>query len=268
MSRSGRASNSAPISLFSFQDIITCTSGILIILVLAMALEILTRKPGEKQRDQPTVEISEQMDYSTAIAQAKEDIVLLEARLKDSTPEKGTESLEGSSPAVLIQELVREETRHEDLQRRRKELAERLAAVQAVQSFSETQNSEASKQERALSEQRDELRKSLQELLAFRRITLIPDKVGAKTPIVVECSAQHLRVGRLGQGQDAQVLSVRGFERYLVGRSPAREYFVFMIKPSAARTAWEALRFAQRKGFDVGYDPMEEDEKIVFKDGI
>ena len=47
MSRRG-SNKGTTISLFSFQDIITCLSGIMILLVLILSLDIVTQKALEK----------------------------------------------------------------------------------------------------------------------------------------------------------------------------------------------------------------------------
>ena len=79
MSRRGRARSA--FSLFSFQDIITCVSGIIILITLLLAVDLSQRKQSSPAVD--TAKLAEQLRQ--AIAQAGEETALLNFQIERGT---------------------------------------------------------------------------------------------------------------------------------------------------------------------------------------
>src|SRR5687768_7345021 len=77
-----RSQRTSPFSLFSFQDIITCVSGIIILITLMLVLELVQRRQRSPQVR--TQAIASQL--RTSIASAKAEVTKLKAALaKDSS---------------------------------------------------------------------------------------------------------------------------------------------------------------------------------------
>ena len=64
-----RGQRTSPFSLFSFQDIITCVSGIFILITLMLVLQLVQRKQAKPQFD--ASEIAAQLRAAIAAAEAE-----------------------------------------------------------------------------------------------------------------------------------------------------------------------------------------------------
>lgn len=256
---SKRRSNRVPVTLFSFQDIITTLSGILILLTLLMAVEVIEKK-GNPQQD-PVVD-------DDAEDQVLADLRARLTALRNCAPAPlppAPERLAGQSAAVVAAKLVEEEamskrvasqldeaTRtHAGLEEKRREATAKLEAVRAELVRARDAAAAAGKE-------LDALRKD-------KRLTLIPEKLTGKKPLLVECSKDSILVSRLGEralagrfGTDYDAR--RAFQKFIAESfSPSANYVVFMVKPSGLEVGFPLIDQVRGHGFDVGYDALEEE---------
>jgi septal ring factor EnvC (AmiA/AmiB activator) len=101
---------------------------------------------------------------------------------------------------------------------------------------------------------------------AMRNVAFIPDERTRKTAHLVECSSDAVRVVSLGAPPRNQEWPVEGaieqFDRLLRASSTSSEYFVFMLKPSGVSIGMKLYYAAEYRGFEAGYDALEENAKV------
>lgn len=169
----GRRSNKPEVSLFAFQDIITATTGILVLFVLALAL--LVADPAAPNVEEVTQQSNNVLQAELVDAQAAlEDIgkELEEARaieIRDTITEeeyanrlqyiKETRSSLGRSNVVLRAHKTRLEKTLESLKQRQDKIPESVAVLQTEIKEAEEELSELLKQD-----DRDELERLAAEL--------------------------------------------------------------------------------------------------------
>jgi hypothetical protein len=251
-----------PISLFSFQDLITSLSGILILLVLLMAVDVAVRK-ARPRATRPSQEVVPDVErLRQTVASLKEQVAA----------KKQTMVAASSQDAVAAAEQMTDaERQNAALQDRADRLRAEETALEADLAAERAAAAVRSREMEPLRENLAKLREALaKEIENDRRVFYIPEEGVAKTPIVVECSGSSIRLGFINRNIDPMVMTPTssGFKAFiqLVGKySPEREYFVFMIKPSGV-DYWETLRQAAfSAGFDVGHDALEESKTVGFR---
>ena len=258
----GRRRNqaSAPISLFSFQDLITSLSGILILLVLLMAIEIAAGKLDESQTDSKAESMSGSLrDLRASVASLSSDVADLKVKV-------------GAGVTLSAVEVVSQLTKAE---RENAELAAALSRLQAEnavlgrESKSTRTNVESSSPDLIALESRVEaLRESVARAEADKKTFYIPEEGSAKSPVIVECSATKIRVGYIGRPElpiefASDDAGISAFDKHLRRYSTDKEYLVFMIKPSGVRIFYSLTVAARDRGFEIGYDALEEDRSVA-----
>ena len=234
--RKRRGSDEAPLTLFSFQDIITSLSGILILVVLLFIVEASKLKetppppPGAVDRTAEIINLRSQLAQLQAMVKAVRDAQTAKP-LKDRQ-----KALEARINDLLIKlALLREQN-------------DRLASEIASNSTS-------------LAVLRKEI-KSKQETESVRFLA----GPGSKAPVLIVCSSVDFQCSRLSAATGPKVLSagVPGeLLRYIKQNiTPARQCLVFMLKPSSANYASALIKSLQNAGYDVGWDTLEEESRI------
>ena len=267
-----RGGNDNPLSLFSFQDIITAVSGIMLLVVLLLVLQVLNVKSmavpppipevDAKKTEQDIRELRETVSkLNGRLVKADRDLKATSAVNLDQAPsqvraeEKLTKGLVEAIDKVTV-ELSRKKQK---------------AAVQATTAAA-----------------RDELitelaakAKSLKDRLdskdAWSRVHYSFAKRTAKTPILAQCSAAGVEAKVLDGKSAPQSFidpkrtnyqsSLKAFRAWARRRNFIRDAFVVLVKPSAAGYAGQVVRMLRQSGFDVGYEPLEEDRTAIFGDG-
>lgn len=263
--RGRRGGTDSPLSLFSFQDIITGISGIMILVVLMMVLDLLNRKILEHPPPQfPNVNIKE---VRAEIGDLSRQAEGLSRKIKDR--EGVIQGLRNVHFAEIPkrQDKARDEKRSLD-----QRLAERRGQLKQAQDA-----------ERAANEKKHELGTRVAvlegELAAAKpkaappepnkdeiAITIRHGQRTTKTPIVAVCSGSGIKTKVLRQGSGIQTFpaSKTAFLAWARKRKTAKEQFVLIIKPSASHYAQELVHAIRNAGFVVGHEPFEEQKTVVF----
>lgn len=260
MSRRQREA-SAPLSLFSFQDIITTVSGIMLLVMLMLALEVVARPAGKPAapaaRDTAAPSTADIERLREEIAQARRE-----------AQEAAKLNLDDAPARVERMEQETAKTRDKAARLRAEAEASRRSAQTAARA-----EAQAKQEESRLQAELEALRKRLEDQESLNRVNYTFAKLTNKTPVLVECSAAGIAV-RLA-GKEPQVLSfvdassphfqssLRRFQAWARGRNPAREAFIVLVKPSASGYAQEVIDALKQSGFDVGHEPLEEDRTAV-----
>ena len=235
---SRRHSSGAAFSLFSFQDIITAVSGIMILLVLIFAVQV-ARQEQVKATEPVTptpVPVEKHADRRDVIA-------ALEAR-QDELEFKARQSLTKESQdrsAKRVAENLREEIRL--MRDSNRSVAERVAGLS------------------------EDHKKSLRELMERR----FGARAGDKTPLIAVCSREAIRVGRFmakprdftGPEKADAFLSYAAKNR----TSASGMYYEFVLRPSSAVYAWPLIKSVERMGYEIAWRPFEEHQPFTFEVG-
>lgn len=259
-----RGSRSSPISLFAFQDIMASVIGMVFIVVLVMALDIVHAKATGAAVDWQDVTDADVQRLQTRVEElqrqareAKADIQRVSARL----------DLASGDEVTALDKVKR-------LEATLKSLYERIREGQQTveQSDSETarllrETHEAKQQADRLDERIHSLREQLKSARGAPRLALIidphPDRL---EPWLLEVSGSSLRVA--SKDGSSVVMEFRGVSAeqrkarllaWLSTQSPRTHYFVLLVKPGGVALSDELEQTLKGRGFDIGKDLLPAD---------
>lgn len=281
-----RRRNGSPFSLFSFQDIVTSVTAVIILMTLLLALELIHRT---LQAASPRLVSS--ADLRQAISQAQTHADELRERLRQS----GTRMRQAAtvSPASLERELRDVKSQRDTLaaeleQLRNEQIVAKKAAQDAMaQAFDldahkieleklRTRQKSLAKsvadQRQANNAKRSEiddmkLDKSVQ---AKGRRIYNPAPGTEKQAWLVDLGSDRMAAAPLGKvarpvtfTQRTTERRVAAFSSWMQKRSAAKDYFVVLIRPDGI-TVFDALRAAiDARGFDMGFDLIGKNEVVL-----
>jgi hypothetical protein len=251
-----RQGGGARISFFSFQDIITSVTGIVILVTLMMSFSLRLDEEPEEQRAEKQLQAEREK-----LAQIERDNAAIQEKRIEAT------TLPDATQVRVQVELLRREEAELDKQRESSEkalttLRERIAAS----ALSLELRSEVETLEERVQELRERLAK---ERTNANVLFIVPDletQRAEKRPVAMVVSGDTLKAQAVGGRASEQIaITSRESLRPMLRRfDPAREFLVFYFRPSGAKW-FDAFRDdARRAGFEVGYDAVEENKEIVF----
>jgi len=256
-----RRSEGTTVSFFSFQDIMTSLSGIMIFIVLLLVLDLTSAAVRQPQfaeaRPSRTEVLSEIRELSKEIARIQSRIELLRTR---------TRQLAATDPDAIEQQMQR---LRENLRR----LASETSYRDDLQKQKANEFTRVAREVRGLDVEILELAKAKARLEAIGRrgvVFALQEREPDRSVVVVECSAREMLVRPLES--EAAPLVVR--ERNCVSRRsslttvlkafPAQNHdLLVVIKPSAFSYGEDLVHFIKGLGYRVGSEPLEEDRTTV-----
>lgn len=264
MSRRRRGGN--PFTLFSFQDIITSVMGIILLAALLLAVELVTRMPGQAAS---AASAAVQTQISGQITLVREDITALQQELK---------SLQGdvlaAARAIMVDSEFHEQVAQDQLQRLGGELAKLTKHL-------EDRNRELSRQEaRGFERRRDrqklegleaktkKVEEEIADLKKSNRLFFNPIPGFAKKPWLIDISAEFVAVGPLSE--DRKIATApqhtfpdeQAFLAFAGGLSSETDYFMILIRPSGIERFHLILEELRDREFDLGFDVISEDQSV------
>jgi hypothetical protein len=256
MTRRGRGRS--PFSLFSFQDIITCVSGIIILITLMLAVELSQRKQGSPRIQ--TAQLAAKL--REAIADAQAEAARLEAWLKRG--EIKAEELAGVSVSALQHDLfaVNEQIKSLEaeiasLQKQAQAVAEKDEKLQAKRFDREKDDKKRAEEELKVSD----LEKKLLQVRHQNRVFYNPRMADGKQVWLVQIEGDRVLVAPAGSTARPNIFSQRfsmfqqsGFEKWLTNRSPAADFFFLLVRPDGINEFSELRKILIRRGFSIGFD--------------
>lgn len=261
-----RKPHDPPVSLFSFQDIITAVTGIILLLTLLCTLALVHRQ--KRAAPMPANDLVEAIRRS--LQEVREELAALQAELS-----------RGDRWAAALASLTLDEIRREseiaghELRRLQAELARLQAeaarlndermAWQAKRLHCDTQPLEDAKKEAA------ELQCQIQNIRKSNPRFYRPDPSAGKTAWLVDISGKQLLLFRVGDqtpvARFQESLLSGGVPSFMhwtsTNASPATDYFILAIRPSGIRAYDKVREQLRARGFDVGLDLFREEEAIV-----
>ncbi len=269
MSRRGRGGT--PISLFSFQDIITSVTGIMILITLILALEVIQKRDGSP--DNRTRQITAELQ--AAVQQA----VTIQATVAATQAEINKTRVDLSASETNLLATVKVD--QQQVSRKLQDLADlnKLLAVELAASNRQVQAaadaSQAIEQEKisrasdavtleTINKTVQEKLTELKKLREANRVIFNLTQSGPKTPWLVELGADKILAAETGKRGPAQNFATpAAFVTWARKRNRASEYFVLLVKP-ATIAQFEVVRLALEKAnFEVGFDLLKADQTAI-----
>lgn len=272
------------ISFFAFADIITAVSGVLIFVALLLATDL----------GQPTDHHSQ--DANSEMEQRLQETLSQQAEVDAQNQRlQGLLSAAETAPAAekLETDITRLRTQLAEEKKKHTSVAEQLTASQsAIEARDRTlgltdlkaQIQRVVQEVESLARQEARVREEMagleqrvasvqSKLLKLKeregKLWLIPDKSSTtKEPILATISGSGAKVERFDHPDQAKEFSKSsastGFNSYLGKAKPLDQYIVFLVKPSGIELFERLVKLAREKGFEVGFDALEEDREIHF----
>lgn len=254
-----RRQQGSPLSLFSFQDIITSVTGIMTLITLLLALELSQRKPIEPAADTTA---------TTVALQSKQEDLRREIEELRQRFERQRETL-GSIAGISVEKIqlereLLEQARREsqaDLANDQRELARQQKELDRLQQKTPAQ--QAQEQElREKQKQLDQDRKKLKDLEDSQRVIFRPGSNATTKVWLVDLRATVCLIAPLNQQEAIQVLEA-GSETELIGKFKSwlaaepgrrREQMVLFARPNAKKIADALQKYFQSQGIVFGLD--------------
>jgi hypothetical protein len=270
--RFGRQSGTG-VSFFAFQDIITGTSGFLIVLTLFLALNLdealvegAQAKPFAKREEELRSMHSRIISLKNLVADLQNRPAEDEATLRRMIGQMTTTVAEletalkpGLNQAFDATAMDRE------LRDTKQKLLTKMEKMNASMHQAELLSSGMNKDVPDLEKKIQDAQSSLLRVKERRNvISLVPERAeNSKEPILVLVQGSLIRFQR----PDAQTVSagsIPDFVSYLRAVTPAKHYVVLYFKPSGANHFESLTKIARQEGFEIGYDVIPEDMDVEF----
>ena len=258
-----RRGGGSPVSLFSFQDIITGLCGLLILFVLIMIIDLVIR------RDAPDETLPDSREKIETVEAETEEIRQALAEIE----RKLAEARRKRSLAVSDEQRAKSD---EVLSEKDRELANLMAEVKALETRLEKAREANEKSRKRLQEMelaKRNLEDSLTKLKKRNGITLIPERGNLKSPIYIVLGRGEVLVcapldknprrtsfmeNRLGEG----------LRSALADFNPNTHTVVVLVRPSGVSMMFRTVSIATDEfHFACGRDALEEDVELSFGDG-
>ncbi|MDB4766521.1 hypothetical protein OAG71_02405 [bacterium] len=246
-------------SFFSFQDIITATTGILILLALVLALSVIIQG-AESDVEVPPQATNQQIAYHAGLVsevdslrkQTKE-VALETANLSSATPSDLKDRISSTNLAIAG---LNTSIRNNKLKLRfEKQLLEDLQN----DSTAEETKAELEQVELSIKETNVELNKLKTEnrvVYNFRDTT--------RTPWLVQVADSEILAARVGSREKPKSFtSAYAFNQFADSVPNSQRYFVLIVRPSGIGNLDTIKAFLIRENLDVGVELIGESTKAI-----
>ncbi|MFN5321140.1 MAG: hypothetical protein ACK49R_07005 [Planctomycetota bacterium] len=257
MSRRNRQEN--PISLFSFQDIVTSVTGILILLAIMLAISVITQ--GATPAGQ--METVDARELQAAKARLELEVRSLESRMKSNQAAinswLGATKEELQQQQASYQEAVR--INRDEINQLKQEVDLSDEVVKQFIADPEVQATNA--QVKELKEKLAEAQKELDALRSGSRV-FYNFRTGTRTAWIVQVAGSEILACRANERAKAQVF--RGPDDLLkFARSlPSNEqYLVLVVRPSGLVAFDRIKELCDKEDIDIGVELIGEQQVVV-----
>lgn len=253
-----------PLSLFSFQDILTSVTGIITLLMLVLAVELITRRQTSiaEQADQTFTEVQESLSQARSALQ----------QFREALNPAAVQHLAAVSPAAALRqlhddrlvlqqwqdELARVQARRKQLELLKNEQAQLIAAAGL-----QTELTSVNAQIDAEQDRLGKLRRS-------KRLIYNPARGERLRPWLLQAAASHALLAE--GGTRGPPLRFEGtsptawlpaFRRWLAAHRSQDAYVVLLLRPSAVASYEDIEQAIQRAGLPMGLELIAEDQTVI-----
>ena len=253
-----RKGNSVPFSLFAFQDIITSVTGIILLITMMMAVELVQNMQRAASAPQEQKSAAVERTLRGAIEENTQEIVRLERLLEEtSTIRFDADALRrrlanlSAATAELEKQTTRIEATQQEIEQRKAQLAEQSEELtpEAVEEIAQEQR---------------ELAQQIQAMRQANRVIFNRPEGAAKTPWLVELNTDQILAAEMGASRAPQAFpSAAEFLMWAGGQNTGAIYFVILVKPDSIETFAALRQELQDRQFEVGYDLLRADQTAI-----
>lgn len=255
-----RRKNVEAFSLFAFQDIITSVTGIVILITLLLAIELMERV--ERSPASQTLAMVEMLD--TSIEDLEQEKLLLEQQLKSTAID--TSDLPTTDPTELNQ-LLNTATEEVSYLKERKANAEDELRGRKVELAKQENSIKTKNETKQLKEMKNQILAAERKLKKIKSQDQMFFKTGTKdkSTWLVEVSQVGYLAAQLGETKAPIRLNTGSdFDGWLSGLSPSKDALYLMVKQSGSEGLFYSARESlMSKKIDFGYEVVDETRKVI-----
>jgi predicted RNase H-like nuclease (RuvC/YqgF family) len=257
MSRRNRQEN--PISLFSFQDIVTSVTGILILLAIMLAISVITQGATPAGQTE-TVDARELQETKSRL---EEMVKSLEVRMKSN--QAAVNSWLGATKEELEQQQASYQAAaritEESIRRLQSEVARTDETVKQFIADPEVQATNALVQE--LKKKLAEAQKELDALRSGSRV-FYNFRTGDRTAWMVQITGGEILACRANERAKAKVFRTAGeLLTFARGLPASEQYLVLVVRPSGLAAFDQIKEQCDEEEIDVGVELIGEQQVVV-----
>lgn len=266
-------SSSSGVSFFAFQDVITGTTGFLIIITIFLALSV----------DQ-VFEVNDDGEPNKAVAEALqktlEQVSELKQKVESSQMAPGEnretiarmiEDLKRSIDRLsqptrpdLRQKSMEESKLSRDVRIETQKLLTKLDALKKLLPDTTKEAAQANSRIAALESEIKDTQNRLQQTIDRKNVLrLIPEKSNtSKEPVLIVVQKSHLKVQIFGDAPPKLLTSDDELQAALQSYPITSFYAVLYFKPSGALRFQDLTKRLRQAGYEIGYDLISEDIEL------
>ena len=247
-----RKPKSNPVSLFAFQDIITSTTGVLILLALILMLALATKEPIVEQPTRAATK--EQFEKLAGLTNELK-------QLNEGKLELNISRLVSSTPSELKSQLDAVEAEIKRLESAGVE-RKRAIAIAAAKVKSDSKNDSDTGKAQQLSEAIDAVEAETASLKNSNRVVYNFRNLD-REPWLVQIDENELLAARAGS-VDVQVFrTATAFTKFAKALPKKQQYVVMIVRPAGIAKYDELKKQLERLDFDLGTELIGENQVAV-----
>ena len=273
-----KSSGESPVSLFSFQDIITSITGIMFLVVLMLILIMLTSRPETKRQSSENIQAlqSELAELKSKLRQLRSDSQNLSKQLeelKKLSPEE-IARLREQNRQQLQQEQAELEKLLQEISRKNQQLKMQQQEVLALEKIIkprkqiiENMQKELADITRVIAEKEHQLRQrhrvmkyGIHSNMTKRPVLVELDKNGVRLLDIDKQQLTDLR--RPGKAQDSLALLALELDKY----NKDQVYFSVAVKPGGFKYAMPLLTILKNNNLERGTEILPDDKTSIFEE--
>jgi len=244
-------------SLFAFQDIITSVTGIIILITLFLAIELMERT--ENTPEKQTVEMAEQTEETSEALQ--QEIAKYKKILESNV--QGISELPSTDPDTLKRMVAENEEKQKQLDGKiansQKQLEKKTKEAKVLSDRESKEGAEGDAEQRRLAAAIEELEKKLKKL-SSSRLVFNEGELGKNTWIV-EVNKNGFRCAQIGVSSAPRTFSTQSnFLTWLKSNSAFQIYFC--VKPNGINS-FNVLQDKIPSRVKYGYRPVGLGQRVL-----
>ena len=272
--------NEAPISLFSFQDIVTSLIGIMLLILLLMCLQLLTKvetKQTSNERKETVEKLEKEkqqaLQKKMAVQEQHTSVAIPEKYAHYSSYELNKITVDLRKEYARAKQKKQDEIEKQDLleDKYQSAIKEEKSAEKVIKEVEKETKEEVRKIKKNIRDLNKQKEKLNQKIAASKYIKITYNTSDRLKPIVSVISGNKISVRHLAEKRTVfelnKTITKKDIETLL---DKLKEYsmknyhFVFLIKPSAANACRDLqIDFMTKfSGEEYGIEPIFEEEEI------
>lgn len=256
MGRRKRAS--APFSLFAFQDIITSVTGIILLITMLMAIELVQTlsKAAAAPQEEKSSQVAQMLRH--AVSESTAEMDRLQRILDETTTIRFDADSLRRKLAAMKAAAGEMELQNEQIQ----STQEKIDARRAQQSLEAKDLSPEAIE--ALAKEQAATARQIAAMKESNRVIFNRPAGAAKAPWLVELNEASIMAAEMGLAQPPQSFATADeFLQWVQDQDRDSRYFVLLVKPATIETFSTIRKALQERKFDVGYDLLPSDQTAI-----